>query len=240
MVPSMKVLETGRLVVRWLKADDAEFILRLVNDLSWLRYICDKGVGTLEDARKYIENGPVEMYARVGHGLYLVEITVPTGASASDPPLDLGKLESVAVSGRPIEVGDRAPDFTVNTPKGEELKLADFRGKYVPLDFWASWCAPCVAEMPNLQAIQDQFANDPRFVVVGLNVDDEPGPATQLVKALKLSWRQGFVGPDSSVVSAYGATAIPATFLIGPDGKVLARDLRGEKTKAAVAEVLKP
>ena len=60
------------------------------------------------------------------------------------------------------------------------------------------------------------------------------------MKALKLSWRQGFAGPDSPVVSAYGATAIPATFLIGPDGNILAKDLRGEKTKTALAEFLNP
>jgi peroxiredoxin len=171
---------------------------------------------------------------------YAHDFTVPAGATASDPPLDLGRLESVLVGGRPPEVGDRAPDFTIKTLEGKELKLADFRGKYVLLDFWATWCAPCLAEMPNLQAIQDQYAKDPRFVVIGLSLDDQPGPAASSVKALKLSWRQGFVGPDSPVVSAYGATAIPATFLIGPDGNILARDLRGEKTKTALAEALKP
>ena len=171
---------------------------------------------------------------------YAHDFTVPAGTTASDPPLDLGRLESVLVDGRPLEVGDRAPDFTIKTLEGKELKLADFRGKYVLLDFWASWCAPCLAEMPNLQAIQDRYAKDPRFVVIGLSLDDQPGPAASSVKALKLSWRQGFAGPDSPVVSAYGATAIPATFLIGPDGNILAKDLRGEKTKAALAEALKP
>ena len=61
-----------------------------------------------------------------------------------------------------------------------------------------------------------------------------------LVKALKLSWLQGFAGPESPVVSAYGATAIPATFLISTNGKILARDLRGEKTRKIVVEALKP
>jgi peroxiredoxin/protocatechuate 3,4-dioxygenase beta subunit len=171
---------------------------------------------------------------------YAHDFTVPTGSTASDPPLDLGGLESVLVGARRLEVGDRAPDFTLKTLEGMELKLADFRGKYVLLDFWASWCAPCLAEMPNLQAIQDQYANDPRFVVIGLSLDDQPGPAVSSVKALQLSWRHGFAGPKSPVVSAYGAMAIPATFLIGTDGNILARDLRGEKTKTALAEALKP
>ena len=171
---------------------------------------------------------------------YAHDFTVPAGSTASDPPLDLGRLESVLVDSRPLDVGDRAPDFTIKTLEGKELKLADFRGKYVLLDFWASWCAPCLAEMPNLQAIQDQYAKDPRFVLIGLSLDDQPGAAASSANALKLSWRQGFAGPDSPVVAAYGATAIPATFLIGLDGNILAKDLRGEKTKTALAEVLNP
>ena len=70
----MNVLETERLILRWLSAEDAAFILELVNDPAWLRFIGDRGVRTLEDARGYILNGPVAMYQRVGFGLYLVEL----------------------------------------------------------------------------------------------------------------------------------------------------------------------
>jgi len=70
----VKILETDRLVLRWLKADDAAFVLQLVNDPAWLRFIGDRGVQTLEDAAKYIANGPVAMYQRLGFGLYLVEL----------------------------------------------------------------------------------------------------------------------------------------------------------------------
>jgi len=70
----MKILETERLVVRRLTAADAPFILQLVNEPSWLQYIGDKGVRTLEDARNYIDKGPIEMYGRLGFGLYLVEL----------------------------------------------------------------------------------------------------------------------------------------------------------------------
>jgi RimJ/RimL family protein N-acetyltransferase len=70
----MKVLETERLILRWLLAEDAAFILELVNDPAWLRFIGDRGVRTLEDARDYILNGPIAMYRRVGFGLYLVEL----------------------------------------------------------------------------------------------------------------------------------------------------------------------
>lgn len=69
-----RVLETGRLEVRWLGSEDAAFILQLVNEPSWLRYIGDKGIRTLENARSYIENGPMAMYQRLGFGLYAVEL----------------------------------------------------------------------------------------------------------------------------------------------------------------------
>ena len=69
----MQVLETDRLVLRWLCLDDALFILELLNDEGWLRYIGDKGVRNMEDACKYLQNGPIAMYARCGHGLYMVE-----------------------------------------------------------------------------------------------------------------------------------------------------------------------
>jgi RimJ/RimL family protein N-acetyltransferase len=69
----LKVLETDRLILRWMSADDAPFILELVNEPSWLHFIGDRGVRTMEDARNYIRNGPIEMYARIGFGLYLTE-----------------------------------------------------------------------------------------------------------------------------------------------------------------------
>ncbi len=78
----MKILETDRLIIRRLTLEDAAFILELVNDPSWLRYIGDRGVRTLEDARNYIVKGPLEMYGRLGFGLYLVELKgegVPLG-----------------------------------------------------------------------------------------------------------------------------------------------------------------
>jgi RimJ/RimL family protein N-acetyltransferase len=78
----LKVFETERLILRWLSIDDAEFMLELLNDPGWLRFIGDRGVRTLEGAREYILNGPVEMYDRLGFGLYLTELKeggVPVG-----------------------------------------------------------------------------------------------------------------------------------------------------------------
>jgi RimJ/RimL family protein N-acetyltransferase len=73
-ISTLKILETDRLILRHLSPEDAEFILQLVNEPSWIRFIGNKGVRTIEDARNYILNGPMEMYSRLGFGLYLVEL----------------------------------------------------------------------------------------------------------------------------------------------------------------------
>jgi peroxiredoxin len=164
---------------------------------------------------------------------------LPIPGGVSDDPLDLGDLQPAPVSVHPLQVGDTAPPFTLKTLDGKDLTLADLKGKFVLLDFWATWCAPCVAEIPNLKAVHDAFAADPRFAMVSLSLDDQPADARFFVDSQKLTWLQGFVGPDSSVASAYDATAIPATFLISPDGKILAKDLRGERVKTTIAELLK-
>jgi peroxiredoxin len=161
---------------------------------------------------------------------------VPGGVS--DDPLDLGDLQPAPVAVRPLQLGDTAPNFAVKTLDGTDLRLADFKGKFVILDFWATWCAPCVSEIPNLKAVHDTFSTDRRFAMLSLSLDERPADLKALLRSQKIPWAQALIGPDSSVVAAYAATAIPATFLIGPDGRILAKNLRGEKVKATVAEAL--
>ncbi len=163
----------------------------------------------------------------------------PIPGTVSDDPLDLGTLEPASLNAHPLHIGDAAPGFTVKTLDGKDLALADLKGKFVLLDFWATWCAPCVGEIPNLKAVHDAFAADPRFAMVSLSLDDQSTDVRFFIDAQKLNWTQGFLGPESPIATAYDATAIPATFLIGPDGKILAKDLRGERLKTAIAEALK-
>jgi peroxiredoxin len=167
---------------------------------------------------------------------YSHELTV--SGTTDDRPVDLGSLRPVEVARRSLKVGDVAPDFTITTLDGKDLALADFRGKFLLVDFWATWCAPCLAEMSNLDAVHKAFGADPRFALVSLSLDESPAEAASFMKSERFTWRQGHVGPKSPLVAAYGATSIPATFLIGPDNKILATDLRGEKLKAAVAAAL--
>jgi thiol-disulfide isomerase/thioredoxin len=156
----------------------------------------------------------------------------------SDEPLDVGTLELAMA--RRIKVGDTAPGFQVATLGGESLKLEDLHGKFVLLDFWATWCGPCVAETPHLKAAHEAFGKDDRFAMIGLSLDPEKDAPRQYVEKNSLGWHQAFLGDfsEAKLPGEYGVRGIPSIWLIGPDGKVIAKDLRGAAIKDTIARAL--
>lgn len=156
----------------------------------------------------------------------------------SDDPLDLGTLRPKL---KPtLEVGQSVPAFNVETLDGKRLNLADFRGKYVLLDFWATWCGPCVTEIPEMKEVYERFGKDKRFAMLSLSLDAEEEAAKKFVAEKGITWPQGFLGevPEGGVQGSYHVEEIPATFLIGPDGKLVAKNLRGREIGAAIARIL--
>jgi len=135
-----------------------------------------------------------------------------------------------------VRIGEQAPDFTVTTLAGKQAKLSDLRGKVVLLDFWATWCAPCIAELPNVKSAHDEFGKDGEFVVLGISLDTKADTVRSFMKGKQFPWEQAVLGPAETnpVAQKYFVAGIPATFLIDREGKVVGRDLRGRALHQAL------
>lgn len=139
------------------------------------------------------------------------------------------------------EIGVMAPDFTQDDPDGNAISLSDFRGQYVLIDFWASWCGPCRAENPNLKKAYEQF-KDRGFTVLGVSLDN-PGKKQAWLDAIEkdgLPWKQvsDLKGWGNEAAQLYSVSGIPASFLVDPEGKIIAKSLRGERLFEVLDEVL--
>lgn len=136
-------------------------------------------------------------------------------------------------------VGTDELDFTQNDVDGKPVKLSSFKGKYVLLDFWASWCKPCRAENPNVVKVYNQF-KDKNFTIVGVSLDQSKDAWVKAIENDKLTWNHvsDLQQWQNAVAQMYHIQSIPGNFLIDPNGKIIARDLRGESLKQKLCEVL--
>lgn len=122
---------------------------------------------------------------------------------------------------------------------GDSVSSAVFKGKYVFVDFWASWCGPCRAENPNVLAAYNQY-KDKNFTVVGISIDDDKEKWKQAIREDNLPWMQLLDRKDkkSAIMDYYGLNSIPSSFLVDPSGKIIARNLRGTALEEKLKEVL--
>ena len=136
-------------------------------------------------------------------------------------------------------VGSIAPDFTMADTSGKPFALSQLKGKYVLVDFWASWCAPCRGENPNLVAAYNQF-KDKNFTILGVSLDDNKENWLQAIKKDKLTWKQvsDLKGWENATVGMYGYDGIPYNVLVDPTGKIIATSLREAALQATLAKVL--
>lgn len=142
---------------------------------------------------------------------------------------------------RQLAIGAVAPEFSQPDIEGKQVKLSDFRGKYVLLDFWASWCGPCRQENPNVVKVFNQY-KDKNFTVLGVSLDRQNGKSAWLkaIEEDKLTWTHvsDLKFWQNEAAMKYNIKSIPQNFLLDPNGKIIAKNLRGEELESALALAL--
>lgn len=144
------------------------------------------------------------------------------------------------IANKEFKVGIDAPAFAIKGIDGNEIELKDHLGKYVLIDFWASWCGPCRREMPNVVKLYKEYKGK-NFEIIGISLDNKEGDWKKAVKDLGMTWPQAcdFQVWESPIARKYNLSAVPYTVLVNPEGKVEAIDLRGEELISTVKTLLK-
>ncbi|NLR80716.1 TlpA family protein disulfide reductase [Chitinophaga eiseniae] len=192
------------------------------------------------------QHTPVLMYAldylhpRRDKELILAEASrlskeYPWLSEAKQKKEDIEKAEVIA---RKTGIGAVAMDFVQNNANGKPVKLSDYRGKYVLLDFWASWCGPCRAENPNVLDNYERF-HAKGLEILGVSLDDKKDAWIKAIKDDGLEWAHvsDLKGWKNEVAKEYNIRAVPSNFLIDKEGKIVAVNLRGEELTSKLEQI---
>jgi peroxiredoxin len=136
-------------------------------------------------------------------------------------------------------IGNKAPDFTVADAFGKSISLHQYKGKFVLVDFWASWCGPCRAENPNVVRVYKKHHSD-QFDILGVSLDNSRELWLKAIKKDGLEWKQGtdLKAWEGPIIKEYGLKGIPFNMLLDKDGKIIAKNLRGVELEIKLSEVL--
>jgi len=134
-------------------------------------------------------------------------------------------------------VGENMQAYKILDADGREQSVFDLQGRYVLLHVWARWCAPCLEALPDMQAAVDELAGKP-VVFAGLNVDADPHEAQTLAESKGWNWGQTYLGSDSAMARQLAVSSVPAYYLVGPDGKLVASSNQWRQIKSTLEAAL--
>jgi len=169
----------------------------------------------------------------------LDSLTAGFDTSLSKSGYVISLKERIAIL-KSVEVGQPAPDFTMNDTTGKPVKLSSFKGKFLLVDFWASWCSPCRAENPNVVKAYAEFSKK-GFDILGVSFDKDKAKWIKAIKEDKLTWNHvsDLQYWGNAAGKLYGIMSIPSNVLLDKEGKIIAKNLRGEALYAKLGELLK-
>jgi peroxiredoxin len=138
-----------------------------------------------------------------------------------------------------LPIGTAFPDFNETDIDGKPISVSAYKGKIVLVDFWATWCGPCVGELPNVLKTYEKY-HGKGFEIVGVSLDNDKSKLTSFIKAKNMTWQQFFDGQGwkNKVAEKYTVQSIPATYLVDKEGKLIAKNLRGDALEQAVGKAL--
>jgi thiol-disulfide isomerase/thioredoxin len=223
------------------------------SSIFWLQ---KQRITKINDLNEFVENNinssssPAVIYYTLGLSLRSMESAkvLALAKAAAEKTKAAPLVEFVALLSTQVQsntkvaaasVGNIAPEISLADPNGKIISLSSLRGKYVLVDFWASWCGPCRGENPNVVAAYEKYKNK-NFTVLGISLDEDKASWLEAIKEDKLNWQHisDLKKWESIVVGAYQIEGIPFNVLIDPTGKIIATELRGQALQETLAGVL--
>ena len=211
-----------------MKATNREFILKMIEDHP----ISLVSLSAVQSLNPEMDS---DVFQKVEDNLVAAQ---PKSEYVKQFKIQMADIRAKKQAASRTGIGAEAPEIAVVTPKGETIKLSDFRGKVTMIDFWASWCKPCRMENPNVVRVYNRF-KDKGFEVFGVSLDKDKNQWVQAIAQDGLIWKHGSELKfwQSSFVPAYNLDGIPMTYLLDENGIIIAKGLRGEQLEQKLEEL---